>query len=41
MAMSEMIPLNENLPDDFAEKWCNPTLEGMHAIVQWAAGRKG
>lgn len=35
LAMSETIPLNEKLPDDFAEKWCKPSLDAMHAIVNW------
>ncbi len=39
MAMSEMIPLNEQLPDDFAEKWCSNVLEAMHAIVEWARNK--
>jgi aspartate aminotransferase len=36
LAMSEMVPLNEQLPDDFADKWCTPVVEAMEAIVQWA-----
>lgn len=36
MAMSEMIPLNEPLPEDFAEQWCPGVVEAMKAIVDWS-----
>ncbi len=36
LAMSELIPLNEKLPDDFSHKWCRPVLDAMNEIVNWA-----
>jgi aspartate aminotransferase len=36
MAMSELEPFNQALPDDFSENWCANVLEAMHAIVKWA-----
>ena len=37
MAASETIPLHEDLPEDFTERWCGKTLEGVRRIVDWVS----
>ena len=35
LSASETIPLNEDLPNDFAEKYCLTLIEGMKEIAHW------
>jgi aspartate aminotransferase len=38
LAASEHRPLDQDLPDDFAERWCWHTLEGLQRVAAWARG---
>ncbi len=35
MAASEAIPSDEDLPDDFPQRWCGKTIEATKGIVDW------
>lgn len=36
LAMSETIPLSENLPEDFADHYCISVVQGVQKIADWA-----
>lgn len=36
LAMSETIPLSENLPEDFADNYCISVIQGVQKIADWA-----
>ncbi len=35
LTASETIPLDQPLPEDFAELWCSNVIKAMHLIVDW------
>ncbi|MBF0229083.1 MAG: aminotransferase class I/II-fold pyridoxal phosphate-dependent enzyme [Desulfamplus sp.] len=35
LTASETIPLDQPLPDDFAETWCNNTIKAINLMVEW------
>lgn len=39
MAASEKIPLDQELPSDFIERWCERTLRGVEHIAGWVGAR--
>ena len=41
LAASEGFALDQQLPVDFAERWCSRTLGGVQEIVNWARSLQG
>jgi aspartate aminotransferase len=41
LAASENVPLDQPLPPEFVEHWCEQTLEGVRALAEWACGPSG
>jgi aspartate aminotransferase len=39
LAASESIPMDEELPNAFIERWCERVLQGVGRIVEWVAPR--
>ncbi|MHC4236208.1 MAG: hypothetical protein ACYSUQ_13915, partial [Planctomycetota bacterium] len=35
LAASENTPLDQELPQDFAERWCDNVLTGVRRIAEW------
>ena len=35
LAASEQLTLDEDLPSDFAERWCKRTIQGVQRIADW------
>ena len=40
LTASEMIPLDQQLPEDFIDRWCGDILEATQRLVGWVAERK-
>lgn len=35
LAASENVPLHEDLPRDFIDRWCGPVMSGMRRLAEW------